>query len=106
MEIPVRDNPLDNIWDSMDLFSGMGKTSHACCKGHGAGIPVAICPKSSMGWNVTVRDDYATQMRHRKLTTPIGMLCSSAAHGLSPCSNFLKDTKSYMAPHLLELASA
>ena len=58
MEIPICNYSLDNIWDTVDLFPGLGKKSHACCKEHGASVPVEIHPKSSMGWNFTVRGDY------------------------------------------------
>ena len=46
--------------NTVDLFLGMGKKSHACGQRHGAGVPVEVRPKSSLDWDVTVRDDHAT----------------------------------------------
>lgn len=60
MEIPIRDNSPDNIGNTVDLFLDLGKKSHSCRQRHRAGVPVEIRPKSSLDWDVTVRDDHAT----------------------------------------------
>ena len=60
MEIPIRDSSPDNIGNTVDLFLGMGKKSHACRQSHGTGVPVEVRPKSSLDGDVTVGDDHAT----------------------------------------------